>query len=103
MLGTMTKKKTRKANQTRACRICGNEFERAAGGFDVICSSCFSEQDNQTLEDAMGMRPLDDEGKERTATHTEGCRRLLDEDLECSCGAADLDASALDFSEAENY
>jgi hypothetical protein len=97
-------KKTRKANQTRACRICGSDFERAAGGFDVICSSCFSEHDNQTLEDAMAMTPAGDDGEGgATTSHTEGCRRLLDEDLECSCGASDMDARALDFNEAENF
>lgn len=35
--------------------------------------------------------------------HTIGCRRNIDDALECSCGAGDLTPDVLRFSEAENY
>ena len=92
------------SNVTRICRLCAEAFLRAAGGFDVICERCHSEQDNQTLEDALAMTGgRDDANEDVGRVHTPGCRAIIDPDLGCSCGTEDLDPEALNFTEAENY
>jgi hypothetical protein len=82
---------------TRTCRICKDPLSRSA---TEVCAQCLREHDNQILEDALAMPRgfLELEGQ-----HTVGCRRNIDADLECNCGAGDLTPEVLRFNEAENY
>ena len=95
-------KRPRKENRIRTCQLCGNGFQRSDGSFETICSKCTREHDNQTLEAILGLpgEAFLDETPE--VEHTSTCQTLVDPELDCSCGAADIDTRALDFSEAQN-
>jgi hypothetical protein len=98
-------KKERKENRTRECQLCHDDFQRSDGGFESICNPCTRENDNQTLEAVLslpGNAFLDEDGMGAAVEHTSTCQTRVDPELDCSCGAADIDARALDFSEAMN-
>lgn len=84
------------APKTKPCSLCGRLSAR--GRFTTVCDFCVKENDNQTLEAALGMpgNVLDD-----AEHHEVDCAHWAGFDCDCQDGDA-LDPAAMSFHEAIN-